>query len=111
MQYKQNGNCPLENVIENELFETNNFISSGGILSIAVEYCLCNKRLVDTVRQGILKGEVSLYLLFDWFGICCMTTDDFCFYLQNRLIPTGQTGDQWYSDTSPFSIPWMRSGS
>jgi hypothetical protein len=35
-----------------------------------------------------------------------MTTDNFCFYLQNRLIPTGQTGDQWYIDTSPFSIPW-----
>ncbi len=35
-----------------------------------------------------------------------MTTDDFCFYLQNRLIPTGQTGGQLYSDTFPFSVPW-----
>jgi hypothetical protein len=35
-----------------------------------------------------------------------MTTDIFCFYLQNRLIQTSQTGGQWYSDTSPFSIPW-----
>jgi hypothetical protein len=26
--------------------------------------------------------------------------------LQNRLIQTSQTGGQWYSDTSPFSIPW-----
>jgi len=26
--------------------------------------------------------------------------------LQNRLIQTGQTGGQWYSDPSPFSIPW-----
>jgi hypothetical protein len=34
----------------------------------------------------------------------CMTTDNFCFYLQNRLIQTSQTGGQWYSDTSPFSI-------
>jgi hypothetical protein len=32
--------------------------------------------------------------------------DNFCFYLQNRLIQTSQTGGQWYSDTSPFSIPW-----
>jgi hypothetical protein len=31
----------------------------------------------------------------------------FCFYLQNRLIQTNQTGGQWYSDTSPFSIPWV----
>jgi hypothetical protein len=36
----------------------------------------------------------------------CMTTDNFCFYLQNRLIQTSQTGGQWYSDTSPFSIHW-----
>ncbi len=34
-----------------------------------------------------------------------MTTDNFCFCLQNRLIQTSQTGGQWYSDTSPFSIP------
>jgi hypothetical protein len=34
-----------------------------------------------------------------------MTIDNFCCYLQNRLIQTSQTGGQWYSDTSPFSIP------
>ena len=34
-----------------------------------------------------------------------MTTDSFCFYLQNRLIKTSQTVSQPYSDTSPFSIP------
>jgi hypothetical protein len=34
-----------------------------------------------------------------------MTTDNFCFYLQNRLIQTGQAGGQWYSDPSLFSIP------
>jgi hypothetical protein len=34
-----------------------------------------------------------------------MTTDNFCFYLQNRLIQTCQTGVQWYSDTSPFMFP------
>jgi hypothetical protein len=45
--------------------------------------------------------------LFDWFGISCMTTDIFRFYLQNRLIQTSQTGGQWYSDTSPYSIPWF----
>jgi hypothetical protein len=39
-----------------------------------------------------------------------MTTDNFYFYLQNRLIQTSQTG----GNTSPFSIPWVktqRSGS
>ncbi len=28
--------------------------------------------------------------------------------MQNRLIQTSQTGGQWYSDTSPFSIPWAK---
>ncbi len=37
-----------------------------------------------------------------------MTTDIFGFYLQNRLIQTGQTGGQQYSDTPPFSIPWLQ---
>ncbi len=34
-----------------------------------------------------------------------MTTDKFCFYLQNRLIQTSQTGGQWYSDASPLVFP------
>jgi hypothetical protein len=38
-----------------------------------------------------------------------MTTDNFCFYFQNRLIRTSKTGGQRYSDTSPFSIPWYNS--
>jgi hypothetical protein len=36
-----------------------------------------------------------------------MTTDNFCLYLQNRLIQTSQTGGQQYRDTFPFSIPWV----
>jgi hypothetical protein len=46
------------------------------------------------------KYHCTVNLLFDWFGISCRTTDNFCFYLQNRLIQTSQTGGQ------PFSIPW-----
>jgi hypothetical protein len=53
------------------------------------------------------KYHCTIDLLFDWFGISCMTTDNFCFHLQNRLIQTSQTGGQWYSDTSRFSIPWF----
>jgi hypothetical protein len=53
------------------------------------------------------KYHCTVDLLFDWFGISSLTTDDFCFYLQNRLIQAGLTGGQWYSDTSPFSIPWF----
>jgi hypothetical protein len=50
----------------------------------------------------------TIDLLSDWFGISCRTSDNFCFYLQNRLIQTSQIGGQWYSDTSPFSsIPCL----
>jgi hypothetical protein len=54
------------------------------------------------------RGEYNctIVFLYDWFGISCMTTDNFCFYLHYRLIQTSQTGGQWYSDTSLFSIPW-----
>ncbi len=33
-----------------------------------------------------------------------MTTDIFCFYLQNRLIQTSQTGGQWYNDTPLMKV-------
>ncbi len=59
--------------------------------------------------QGILKGEYhcTFDLLFDWFGIRCMTPDNFCFYLQNRQIQTSHIGGLQYSDTPPFCIPWL----
>jgi hypothetical protein len=62
-----------------------------------------------TVKPGNTKGlnHCTVVLQFVWFGISCMTTDNFRFYLQNRPIQTSQTGGQWYIDTSPFSIPWL----
>jgi hypothetical protein len=36
-----------------------------------------------------------------------MTKNNLCFYFQNQLIQTSQTGGQQYSDTSPFRIPWL----
>jgi hypothetical protein len=56
--------------------------------------------------------------IFSMFNLLCLTScltglesavqlTIFVFYLQNRLIQTSQTGGQWYSDTSPFSIPCM----
>ncbi len=50
------------------------------------------------------KCHCTVDLLFDLFGISCMTTDNFCFYLQNRLIKTSQAGGQQYCDTTHFSI-------
>ncbi len=71
-----------------------------------------SKRLFNRENIGCIKEykrgkyHCTIDLLFYWFGISCMTTDNFCFYLQNRLIWTSQIGGQWYSDTSPCSIPW-----
>ncbi len=50
------------------------------------------------------KYHCTVDLLFDWFGVSCMTMDNFCFYLQNRLIQTTQTGGQWYSEP-PLVFP------
>jgi hypothetical protein len=36
-----------------------------------------------------------------------MTTDNFPFYLQNRLIQRGQTGSQPYSDHPPLVFPGL----
>jgi len=52
------------------------------------------------------KYHCTIDLLFDWFGISCMTTNNFCFYLQKRLIQTSKKFGQRHSDISPFSIPW-----
>ncbi len=78
--------------------------------SVKIFTIVIKTALVSTLRQGILKGEVSLYC---WppvglVWISCMPTGNFWFYLQNRLNQTSQTGGQPYSDTSPFSIPWLR---
>jgi hypothetical protein len=71
-------------------------------------YYVCLKYKFSKLLIGNTKGgkyDCTIDLLFDWFGISCMTTDNFGFYLQNRLIQTSQAGGQWYSDTAPFSIP------
>ncbi len=59
---------------------------------------LTRKQLTGNTK-GASKYHCTIDLLFDWFGISCMTTDIF-FNLQNRLIQ--------YSDTSPFSIPCIK---
>jgi hypothetical protein len=65
--------------------------------------------LVNPLSREYYRGKYHwmVDLLLDWFGMSCMATDSFCFYLQNRLIQTSQTGGQQYSDTSPFSIPCL----
>jgi hypothetical protein len=58
-------------------------------------------------KSGNTKGgSISVPLTSCLTGLeLAVTTDKFCFYLQNRLIQTSQTGGQRYSDTTRFSIP------
>ncbi len=55
---------------------------------------------------NIKGGSITVPLTScDWFGISCMTTDIFCFYLQNRLIQTSQTGGQQEVIFPPLVFP------
>jgi hypothetical protein len=63
------------------------------IVDMAVQFMTMHCTQAHCILKGILKG------------VSYMTPDNFCFYLQKRLVQTSQTGGQQYSDTSPFSIP------
>ncbi len=53
------------------------------------------KRAFD---QGILKGgSITVPLTSCLTGL--ESANNFCLYVQNRLIQTSQIGGQWYSDT------------
>ncbi len=79
------------------------------LANIGRAFCAAAETKHIRLNREYLGGKYlcTVDLLFDWFGISCMTTDNFCFYLQKRQIQSSQTGGQWYSDTSPFSIPWL----
>jgi len=52
-------------------------------------------------NQGILKGKYhcTIGLLFDWFGISCMTTDNFGFHFAKHTNPNQsnrRSTVQWY---------------
>ncbi len=53
------------------------------------------------------KYHCTIDLLFDWFGISCMTTDNFSFNLQNRLIQTSPTGGNGTVILPPLVFPGL----
>jgi hypothetical protein len=53
------------------------------------------------------KYHCTVDLLFDWFGLVHLANKNKNCQLSNSQYQTSQTGGQWYSDTSPFSIPWL----
>ncbi len=54
---------------------------------------------------GNTKGE-SITVLFDWFGLVCFENKNKNCQLSYSWFQNSQTRGQWYSDTSPFSLPW-----
>ncbi len=66
--------------------------------------------MVD-LKQGILKGEISLYYWppDDWFGLICFANKNKNCQFLYSWFQTSQTEGQQYSDTSPFSIPCLKS--
>jgi hypothetical protein len=53
----------------------------------ALPFSYSHSEQVSSFREYLRgKYHCTVDLLFDWFGISCVTTDNFCFYLQNRLI-------------------------
>jgi hypothetical protein len=52
------------------------------------------------------KYPCTFDLLFDWFGFVCFANRNKNYQKSYSRFQTSQTGGQWYSDTSPFSIPW-----
>ncbi len=59
---------------------------------------------------GNIKGgkyHYTIDLLFDWFGLVCFANKNQNCQLSYSWFQTSGTGDQWYSDTSHFSIPWI----
>ncbi len=65
----------------------------------------------DTLRwaREYLRGKYhcTIDLLFDWFILVCFANKDKNCQLLYSRFQTSQTGGLWYSDASPFSIPWM----
>ncbi len=85
--------------------------SRPGLCSIALcswKYKGSGYSMVLSANPGNTRGgsiTVPLTSCLTGFGNSCMTTDNFCFYLQNRLIWTSKTGGQRYSDTYPLVFP------
>ncbi len=54
------------------------------------------------------KYHCTIDILFDWFGLVCFANKNKKCQLSYSWFQTSQKGGQQYSDTSPFSIPWLQ---
>ncbi len=65
-----------------------------------------HRQLVDETMENLrVKYHCTIDLLFGWFGLFCFANKSKNCQLPYSWLQTSQTGGQWYSDASPFSIP------
>ncbi len=74
------------------------------LLNCVIYYLICI-HFPGSTKGGIITVPLTSCLTGLESAVWQLTTDNFGFYLQNRLIQTSQTGGQRYSDTSPFIFP------
>ncbi len=62
-----------------------------------------------TVPWNTKGGSITCTVdpLFDWFELVCFANKNKNCQWSCSWFQTSRTGGQWYSDTSPFSIPWL----
>ncbi len=53
------------------------------------------------------KYHCTVDLLFDQFGLVSFANKNKNCQFSYSWFQTSQTGGQWYSDTSPFNVPWF----
>ncbi len=54
------------------------------------------------------KYHCTVGLLFDQFGLACFANKNKQIQFSYSWFQTSQTGGQRYSDTVPFSVPWLQ---
>ncbi len=83
------------------------------IKKINISKYISNATWTPVHNDGISKAKGGKYhctidLLFDLFGLVCFANKNKNRQLSYSWFQRGQTGSQWYSNTSPFSIPWRK---
>jgi len=80
------------------------------LIQFTVVIYTCNihaKVGAGNTKRGRINVLSFIDLLFDWLGLVSFANKNKNCQLSYSRFQTSQTRGQWYSDTSPFSIPWL----
>ncbi len=80
-----------------------------GVFDSCQHFHSCQIFLGQTRECKRGKYHCTVDLLFDWFGLACFANKNKNCQYSYSFFQTSQTGGQLYSDTFPFSIPWLDS--